>query len=62
MSPPGTNESPTDNLKRIGGHGRKKSIGINTNPDMREKNGMRWKRGNINQAGAAAKENTAVKL
>jgi hypothetical protein len=28
---------------------------------MREKNGMIWKRGNINQAGAGAKENTPIK-
>jgi len=28
---------------------------------MREKNGMIWKRGNINQAGAEAEENTAIK-
>jgi hypothetical protein len=29
--------------------------------DMREKNGMIWKRGNINQAGAKAEENTAIR-
>jgi hypothetical protein len=29
--------------------------------DLREKNGMIWKRGNINQAGAGAEENTAIR-
>jgi hypothetical protein len=29
--------------------------------DMREKNGMIWKRGNINQAGAKAEENTVIR-
>jgi hypothetical protein len=29
--------------------------------DMREKNGMIWKKGNINQAGAEAEENTAIR-
>ena len=29
--------------------------------DMREKNGMIWKRGNINQAGARAKENKSIR-
>jgi hypothetical protein len=28
--------------------------------DMRKKNGMIWKRGNINQAGVEAEENTAI--
>jgi hypothetical protein len=61
MCHPDINASPMDNLKRTGGHGRKKSTGINTNPDMREKNGMIWKRENINQAGAEAEENTAIR-
>jgi hypothetical protein len=59
MYPPDTSASRTDNLKRIGGHGRKKSTGISTSPNMRKKNGMIRKRGNINQAGARAKENRA---
>jgi hypothetical protein len=29
--------------------------------DLREKNRIIWKRGNINQAGAEAEENTATK-
>jgi hypothetical protein len=61
MYHPDINASPIDNLERIGGHGRKKSTGISTSPDMREKKGMRWKRENINQAGAGAKENTPIR-
>jgi hypothetical protein len=59
--PPDINASPTGNLERIGRHGRKKSTGINTSPDMRKKNAMIRKRGNSNQAGAGAKENTAIR-
>jgi len=50
--PPGTNAFPTGNLKTIEGPGKEKSTGINTNPDVKEQNGMRWKRESINQAGA----------
>jgi len=33
----------------------------NGEEDMREKNAMIWKRGNINQAGAGAKENKNIR-
>jgi hypothetical protein len=41
-----------ENLRITGEDGRGKNIGISLSPAMREKNGMRWKRKNINQAGA----------
>jgi hypothetical protein len=50
-----------ENLKRTGGLGREKSTGISTSPDMREKNGMTWKRRNINQAGGKAKGNRSLR-
>jgi len=44
-------------IKRIPGHGKKIGTEINSNPDVREKNRMIWKRRNTNQAGAKAEEN-----
>jgi hypothetical protein len=36
-----------------------RNTGISTSPDLGEKNGVIWKRGNINQAGA--KENKSIR-
>jgi hypothetical protein len=59
MCRPDTSVSHMDNLKRTGGHGREKNTGISTSPDMRERNGMIWKKGNMNKV--EAKENTAIR-
>jgi len=58
---PDTGASHIENLKRTGGLGRERNTGISTSPDMREKNGMIWKRGNMDQAGAEAEQDTAIR-
>jgi len=65
MYHPDTNASPMDNLKRTGGHGRKKNTGISTNmntsTNIKEKKGMMWNNGNINKVKVEAKENTTIR-
>jgi hypothetical protein len=57
MSHPDTNASHKDNLKRTGGHGRKKSIGINTSTNMKKEKRMIPIRADTDKV----KENTAVR-